>query len=713
MFNLVFLFYYFINININIIYARVLPIKSSLFISNNIGNNIEYYPSIGNGYIGQRILTDTIYISGVFNGVDQYNKNVKEIGSSYRARIPAINTLIINDQTVNDYNLDINDGVFYTNIMDSKYNITIYYYAHRIYRNLLVTQIEIDNTNNNDDLNIRLSNINNKASKDFNFTNIECNNNVYSNVTCQMGTTYYCEENAELITVGLIYFNVNNDVITIPKNEKVILYYPGVFGTSIEFGDNNNIMNSINGMFNEYYGDRDNWLMEHVNEWESIWNSGRIDVIGNDTMASYVYASMYYTLLSIRDDWNFGISPGALSTNAYNGNVFWDQSTWMYPPLLMFHPNLAKSCLQYRYNTINGAQINANYSDLNGTLRYPWQSAYKGMEVSPDPWGKYEIHVSADIGYAIKQYYYITKNDTWLRLYGFPILQGISDFWCKRATFNVSGNNLYQWLDVMPPDEYHYPVNNSVYTNNAAINVIQFTIDAANILGESIPDIWVNVSNNGYINFDSEYEYYPEYDGYTIGTEVKQGDVILLGFPWNLNMLTTINRNNLIYYGNSTDINGPAMTWSMFCINWLRLNEPTIADEYFDKSYNIYGSFRIWSETINGGGTKPFITGAGGFLQSFIFGYGGITIESNCLSIKYTYLGSQWEQFNLIGLYYLQNRISIYYYPNLSMDITLTNSYENNSSLKIILSNNEQKSLYSSITITIQEWEQPLYICPL
>ena len=64
-------------------------------------------------------------------------------------------------------------------------------------------------------------------------------------------------------------------------------------------------------------------VYEHLNEWTNIWNRGRIDIIGDDHLAGNVYASLYYTISSIRSDWNYGLSPGSLSSDGYHGHVFW------------------------------------------------------------------------------------------------------------------------------------------------------------------------------------------------------------------------------------------------------------------------------------------------------------------------------------------------------------------------------------------------------
>lgn len=55
---------------------------------------------------------------------------------------------------------------------------------------------------------------------------------------------------------------------------------------------------------------------------------------------------------------------------------------------------------------------------------------------------------------------------------------------------------------------------------------------------------------------------------------IKQADVVLLGYPLGYPGLTTeVRERELLYYGNRTDSQGPAMTWGMHAIGFLDLGE--------------------------------------------------------------------------------------------------------------------------------------------
>ena len=65
-------------------------------------------------------------------------------------------------------------------------------------------------------------------------------------------------------------------------------------------------------------------------------------------------------LSSVREGGDDSIAPTGLSSDNYAGLIFWDAEIWMYPSLLLMHPNAAESVLDYRRKTLPGARANAS-----------------------------------------------------------------------------------------------------------------------------------------------------------------------------------------------------------------------------------------------------------------------------------------------------------------------------------------------------------------
>jgi protein-glucosylgalactosylhydroxylysine glucosidase len=104
------------------------------------------------------------------------------------------------------------------------------------------------------------------------------------------------------------------------------------------------------------------------------------------------------------------------------------------------------------------------------------------------------------------------------------------------------------------------------------------------------------------------------------------------------------------------------MTWAMHTIGYLDLHDTDEAAKNFEKSYSVYvrKPFFVWSETMPGQpAAGNFITGAGGFLQSIINGYGGVRLHFNYMSISNFYVPPKSQSLNFKGLTYLNNRFSL------------------------------------------------------
>lgn len=118
----------------------------------------------------------------------------------------------------------------------------------------------------------------------------------------------------------------------------------------------------------------------------------------------------------------------------------------------------------------------------------------------------------------------------------------------------------------------------------------------------------------------------------------------------------------MIYYDGVTRVDGPAMTWAMHTIGFLDINDEVKADEYFNRSYSLYTRepFNVWSESIPGmPAAGNFITGAGGFLQSVINGYGGVRLHFDHLQITKSFVPQGSNNLELKGISYLKNVFSL------------------------------------------------------
>jgi trehalose/maltose hydrolase-like predicted phosphorylase len=377
-------------------------------------------------------------------------------------------------------------------------------------------------------------------------------------------------------------------------------------------------------------------LAESAAAWARLWTSD-IVVPGQPALQGRVRAAQFYLLASARPDVDWSISPVGLSAGGYNNHVFWDAETWMYPALLAQHPAEASTVVDYRYRTRAGAGRNAQRTGYEGQ-RYAWESALTGDEVTPT-WaetGRLEQHVTADVALAQWQYYLATGDQGWLRARGWPVLQGAADFWASRAERGADGR--YHINQVEGPDEQNWPVDDSVYTNATAKTTLELAARAARLLGQPVPARWSQVAGGLVVLEPTPLgglpAVRPEFRAYA-GQQVKQADVVLLTYPWEYPQPAEVDRSNLDYYTPRYDPDGPAMTDSVNSVIAAQLGVGCSAWTYTLRSLDpfVKAPYEQFTEARSGQGVFTFLTGEGGFLQEFLYGYTGLRWRADRLRL--------------------------------------------------------------------------------
>jgi len=393
---------------------------------------------------------------------------------------------------------------------------------------------------------------------------------------------------------------------------------------------------------------RDRLVNFHNKAWDDLWQSD-IVIEGDEQSQQDIHSMLYHLYSFTREGTALSPSPMGLSGLGYNGHVFWDTELWMFPSLLVLHPEIAKSMVEYRYQRLEAAKRNAFANGFKGAM-FPWESAETGVEETP-VWalsGPFEHHITACVSIAAWNYYCVTQDKNWLRERGWPILSATADFWASRVERNGPGK--YEIKNVVAADEWAENVDNNAFTNAAAKSNLQNATEAAKILG-LVPDPdWMNVANNIPI-LKLENGVTSEHASYH-GEKIKQADVNLLAYP--LKQITDVNqvRKDLEYYETRIPDEGtPAMTQAIFTLLYSRLGDKEKAWHWFKDAYvpNLNPPFRVLAETK--GGTNPyFSTGAGGILQSVLMGFGGLDITPKGIVQVKSVLPKNWTSLKLTGI---------------------------------------------------------------
>lgn len=579
--------------------------------------------TLGNGHVAYSLASPWMYVAGVYNGPAQ------SANPSHRAAI--FNPQILDVPGDLQYSgLNLLDGTytrFYT-FPGSKCTVTQVQYVHRLYEQLMVQTISIDNTQSTETCFVELDS-DPQTSPDLKVVS-------HSATSAYVLNTYSTRVSEDStfpeVTIAVISFPQDPVANVLAGQSAQLNLYTAVASTVASADPVADALSNYNMAKAEGPAQL---LAQHSFTWEAHWQ-GRIEVGGNLALAQVINSSYFYILSSINERVPWSISPGGLASNGYNGHMFWDAETWMYPPILFFQPTLARgSFLDYRLNHLDGARKKAASYGLgyNGTM-FPWESAASGIETCPTtaPTGQLEQHISGDISLATRQYYYVSGDSNFLKKY-LPLIEGVAQFWVSRVKPSTTQPGKYDINGVIPPDEFAVNINNSAYTNQVAKISLEWLLEVYSLLGLKDSMGCKKIADGLWIPFDQQKAIHLEYEGYN-GAQIKQADVVMLSYPLETNMTVAVQKNDLEYYQQRIAEGGPAMTWAMHTIGWLDLNDPKRAADLFSQSFaNSHGPFGIWTETPTGG-TTNFVTGAGGFLQGLINGYGGARIGRFSYSFK-------------------------------------------------------------------------------
>jgi trehalose/maltose hydrolase-like predicted phosphorylase len=239
-------------------------------------------------------------------------------------------------------------------------------------------------------------------------------------------------------------------------------------------------------------------LAEHEAAWDARWAASDIVIDGDDIIQRAARFAVYHlTSTANPEDDRVSIGARALTGDAYIGHVFWDTEIYLLPFYTAVWPEAARALLMYRFHTLPGARAKAAHFGFKGAL-YAWESADTGVETTPERvigadgkpveilTGQMEHHVSADVAYAVWQYWRFTGDDDFFLRAGAEILLDTARFWASRAVAEADGKRHIR--HVIGPDEYHEDVDDNAFTNVMARWNIARGLETMDVLRERWPN---------------------------------------------------------------------------------------------------------------------------------------------------------------------------------------------------------------------------------
>jgi trehalose/maltose hydrolase-like predicted phosphorylase len=391
-------------------------------------------------------------------------------------------------------------------------------------------------------------------------------------------------------------------------------------------------------------------LEEHRAAWRELWQSD-IVIDGDLRAQTAVHSDLYYLLATSTAGTHWPMGACGLSLG-YTGHVFWDNDLWVFPALLLLHPERAKSLVMFRAYTLPAAEKRARARGFAGAM-YPWEADPEDdSEQTPHfayVLGEREIHVNADIAIAQWQYWLATHDRDYLEHDAWPVIRSIADFWVSRASWNATQQR-YEILHVTSVDEPYNDIPNDTYTNVSARRALNIATTAAQLLGERPDPRWAHVAAKLYIPFSAAEQRHLDFDPSVVRDPSQGSTLDLLMYPSLDEPLTPEIRRNDYDYTTLTDKEGHRQPHGMglapASIAAATVGDADSAVAWLQSNFTsnlIKPPFNVRTETPTNN-TGYFVTASGAYLQNLIYGFSGLRIQPQGLVAEYPpVLPAEWK----------------------------------------------------------------------
>jgi len=419
-------------------------------------------------------------------------------------------------------------------------------------------------------------------------------------------------------------------------------------------------------------------LAAHEAAWDQRWSVSDVVIEGDKDVQQAVRFAVYHLISAANpDDERVSVGARALSGDTYFGHVFWDTEIFLLPFYTTVWPEAARAMLMYRFHTLPAARDKAARLGWKGAL-YAWESADTGEETTPErvvapdgtwvevPTGTCEQHISADVAYAVWQYWRVSGDDGFYLAAGAEIVLETARFWASRATPEADGKRHIR--NIIGPDEYHEHVDDNAFTNVMARWNIARGLDTVELMRARWPDRaaeleaklsltdaelndWRDAVEHIATGFDPATGLYEQFQGYyglepidlaayadrtvpmdvVLGRErtrasqvIKQADVVALialapqAFPGRSA------ETNFRFY-EPRCAHGSSLSPAMHAVVAARLGDPELALRCLHRIISID------RDPGSAGGVR--IAGLGGVWQTVVLGFAGLDLTGDILTL--------------------------------------------------------------------------------
>ncbi len=410
---------------------------------------------------------------------------------------------------------------------------------------------------------------------------------------------------------------------------------------------------------------------------KEYWDRCSLKIEGDDELDIALRYNTYQLLQSAGRDEHSNIAAKGLSGEGYEGHYFWDTEMYMQPFFTMTNPEISRSLIAYRYETLPAARENARLLGHKSGALYPWRTI-EGSECSGYfPSGTAQYHIDADIAYSVVAYYLATGDFDFIAEKGAEIVFETARLWLDVGNYD---KDRFVINCVTGPDEYTCLVNNNYYTNVSARFNLEWAVKFYDLLTEkrdlntiakigltgSEVDEFKRAADCMYLPYDEKRGINPQDDSFLSKKEwdfsstppgdyplllhyhplyiyryqvCKQADTVLAHFIYeDAQSIDTIEKS-FAYYEMVTT-HDSSLSTCIYSIMAAKLGMVEKAYKYFGDSAKL-DLFNLHHNTKDGIHTANM----GGNYMAVVYGFGGLRIKEDGLHLA-PVIPRQWSAYS-------------------------------------------------------------------
>ncbi len=231
-------------------------------------------------------------------------------------------------------------------------------------------------------------------------------------------------------------------------------------------------------------------LAQNSRELQNFWQTADIQISAKDPT---VQGTLRFNTLHLRMSAPTRL-PGRFPTRGLTGDLFggrqsWETEVFILPFFIHAFPAAAKAMIQFRIDTLQTARERCLDLELRKGAVYPSRTINGGENSFSMPCAL-QLHVNADIAFAIERYFETTQDVDLIVKGAAEVVLATALVWIEWGSWD---RNVFHLRNVTGPDEYNVLVADNYYTNLMAQRHMTFACELAEMLKSRFPKEWQNI----------------------------------------------------------------------------------------------------------------------------------------------------------------------------------------------------------------------------